>query len=114
MTGKKLETFVGKETVISGDVTLQHSLRVDGRINGKLRSKEDITIGTGASIKGDVVADIIVIDGDVHGNVYANKSVHLQTNARLDGDIHTPKIEMFEGARFNGAIRMLDEKEKNL
>lgn len=112
MAGKKLETFVGKETIITGDVTIQHSLRVDGQIKGKLRSKEDITIGTGAKITGDIIADIVIIDGDVKGNIFANKGVHLQPHASLRGDINTPKIEMIEGAKFNGEIKMLKEKEK--
>jgi len=112
MPSKKLETFVGKETIIEGDLTMQHSVRVDGKVVGKLRSKEDITIGTGAKISGDIIADIVIIDGEVLGNIFANKSVHLQNHAALRGDISTPKIEMHEGAKLNGQIKMLSEKEK--
>ncbi|MFC1726795.1 polymer-forming cytoskeletal protein [candidate division KSB1 bacterium] len=112
MASKKLETFVGKETIIKGDVTIQHSLRVDGQVRGKLRSKEDITVGTGAKISGDIIADIVIVDGDVTGNIFANKSVHLQNNASLIGDIRTPRIEMLEGAKFNGQLKMLGEEGK--
>ena len=53
---KELNTIIGKDSVINGKLSIQNSLRIDGRIVGEVLSTGSITIGSNGEVEGDIVA----------------------------------------------------------
>ena len=81
-------------------------LRINGLFTGKLDVRGSLSVGSKASVEADVTGDYVVIAGKVKGNVHATKLLTLMPTAVLLGDIHAPKLNVVEGAVFQGMCHM--------
>lgn len=85
------------------------NLKITGRFSGKLDTKGILTIGQTANVEAHIQGDNIIVAGKVKGNVTAKKMLVLMPTSFLSGDITTPKLNIVEGAVFQGRCQMLDE-----
>ncbi len=85
------------------------NLKILGRFTGKLDTKGTLTIGQSAHVDANIQGENIIIAGKIKGNVVAKKMLVLMPTAALTGDISTPKLNIVEGAVFQGRCQMLDE-----
>jgi len=82
------------------------NLRINGKFEGTLTTKGNLTIGKDADVKADIVGEHIIISGNVKGNVRASILLQLSSSAQVSGDLDTPRIAIEEGAVFNGTCTM--------
>ena len=61
-----------------------------------------LTVGESATIKGEIIADDVVINGRIVGRVRGLK-VRLTSTARVEGDIIHKTIAIESGAHFEGS-----------
>ena len=85
------------------------NLKITGRFTGKLDTKGTLTIGQSAVVEAHIQGENIIIAGRIKGNVIAKKMLVLMPSAVLSGDISTPKLNIVEGAVFQGRCQMLDD-----
>ncbi len=85
------------------------NLKIMGRFLGKLETKGTLTIGPDAYVEANIQGDNIIIAGKVKGNVIAKKMLVLMPTAILTGDISSRKLNIVEGAIFQGQCQMMDE-----
>jgi excisionase family DNA binding protein len=85
------------------------NLRINGRYTGKLDTYGTLTIGPAAQVEANIVGESVIIAGKVNGNVMAKKVLVLMPTAVLHGDISTPKLNIVEGAVFQGRCSMLED-----
>jgi excisionase family DNA binding protein len=85
------------------------NLKINGRFTGRLESRGTLTIGQTAQVEANINGENIVVAGKVKGNVIAKKMLVLMPGAVLTGDISTPKLNIVEGAIFQGRCQMLDD-----
>lgn len=89
------------------------SLKINGEFNGSLETKGTLSIGSKASVVANINGDNVVIAGKINGDVVAHKMLTLMPTAVLKGDITTPKLNIVEGAIFQGRCQMLDVTSDN-
>ncbi len=100
-------------SVLSSDLTVVGNLKttgdiqVEGVVEGDIRAHL-LTVGEGATIRGEVVADDIVINGRVIGRVRGLK-VRLTSTARVEGDIIHKTIAIESGAHFEGSVQRQED-----
>ena len=82
-------------------------LQVDGEIDGNVRGGS-LTIGDTGMVKGDIVAENVLVNGRVEGSVRARK-VQLARNAHVLGDITHQSLSVEMGAVFEGQCRYLQD-----
>ncbi|MCA9392729.1 MAG: polymer-forming cytoskeletal protein [Candidatus Omnitrophica bacterium] len=82
------------------------NLKINGEFTGSLETKGTLTIGSGGSVNANITGDNIVIAGKVNGDIVANVMLVLMPTAVLTGDIRTPKLNIVEGAIFQGNCQM--------
>lgn len=98
---------VGASIVIRGTVTASEDLTLEGRVEGTVQVPNHVvTIGPDAQIEGEIRAKGIVVLGVVKGDVLAAEKVVLGDGGELDGDIRARRVEILDGARFDGRIDM--------
>ncbi len=85
------------------------NLKITGRFEGTLEVKGTLTIGDTASVEAHINGENVVIAGKVKGDVIAKKMLVLMPTAVLSGNISTPKLNIVEGAVFQGNCRMFEE-----
>ena len=82
------------------------SLKINGQFQGSLETKGTLSVGERANVQANIHGDNIVVAGRVHGDVKASKMLTLMPTAILKGNIATPKLNIVEGAIFQGSCQM--------
>jgi excisionase family DNA binding protein len=85
------------------------NLKIYVRYTGKLDTRGTLTIGASSQIEANIMGEAVIIAGKVKGNVVAKKMLVLMPTAVLHGDISTPKLNIVEGAVFQGRCHMLED-----
>jgi cytoskeletal protein CcmA (bactofilin family) len=103
-----VDTLVGSNTKISGDLNFEGGCHVDGTVNGNVsadtESDSALSVSEDANIKGGVTVPYVVLHGIVRGDVFASKRVELGPTARVIGNVYYNLIEMAIGAEINGKL----------
>ncbi len=101
-----LNTLVGKDSMIEGNMRIKGSLRIDGYIKGEVKCSELLTIGLNGTVEGSVKARHLVLGGKVLGDVFAEERIELQNKSLVEGDITTKSLVVEAGAVFHGKSNM--------
>lgn len=108
-----IDTLIGTDTRIEGDIHFSGGLRVDGTIRGKvsepIASPSTLILSEHGGIEGAVSASKIVINGKVTGPVRAGQFIELQPKAHITGDVYYKSLEMHTGAVIEGKLVYLGE-----
>jgi len=103
---RDLSTILGRGSMLEGTLSVQHSLRVDGKLKGKISTTESLVVGKEGEIEGDAAVKNAVIGGKMMGNLTAAGKVVLEAKALFQGELKTAKLVIDEGAVFNGRCSM--------
>ncbi len=102
----KFDTLIGENTNFVGDLNAKGSIRLDGRLKGKINIEGHLFIGENAVLEADIVTSSIIISGKVTGNIQAQGLVRITSRGKLDGDIVAKTLVIDEDAFFNGNCKM--------
>ncbi len=108
---EKLESFVGSNARIKGEMTVEGTLRLDGAIEGGLNA-DCVILSEKAVVKGDIAAQKIVIGGTVEGNLRAKGLVEIQSRGKVLGGVFAQTLSVIEGGKINGKIEMEMEESQ--
>jgi cytoskeletal protein CcmA (bactofilin family) len=113
-TSAKIDTLVGKETTIEGNVVFKGGLHVDGTIKGNVIAEEGssalLILSEHGRIEGEVRVPNMVLNGTIAGDVYGSDRVELAAQSRINGNVYYNLIEMAMGAEVNGSLVHRAEK----
>lgn len=101
--------LIAKGTQITGDLTSDGDLRVDGEITGNLDTKGRLVIGASGKIEGEIRCKSSEIAGTHKGRLFVAELLSLKASSSVTGDIVTGKLSIEPGAYFSGTCTMIDE-----
>jgi cytoskeletal protein CcmA (bactofilin family) len=104
--GGNLNAFLGEGTSFKGTLTFEGTVRIDGRLEGEIFTKDTLVVGEGAQVNASIHAGVVVISGTVHGNITAERKIDIHASGRLFGNISTPSLVIEEGVVFEGSCTM--------
>lgn len=104
---KAAASLLSSDLTITGNVKTSGDIQVEGIVEGDIRAHL-LTVGESATIKGEIVADDVVVNGRVIGRVRGLK-VRLTSTARVEGDIIHKTIAIESGAHFEGSVQRQDD-----
>ncbi len=103
-----IDSLIGSNTHIVGDINFSGGLRVDGCISGNVIATEGehstIVLSEQGTIEGKIDVANVVINGTVTGPIYASGYIELQAKARVFGDVHYGSMEIKLGASVDGKL----------
>jgi cytoskeletal protein CcmA (bactofilin family) len=105
----ELNTIIGRGSVIEGALTVQSSLRVDGKVIGSLNVADSLIVGKEGEIEGEVRVKNAVIGGKVKNKIIASGKVVLEAKSVVYGEVRTSRLVIDEGAIFEGRCAMSEE-----
>lgn len=98
---------LSSDLVIKGNLKSTGDILVEGTVEGDIRA-HTMTVGEGATVKGEITADDVVVNGRVIGRVRGLK-VRLTATARVEGDIIHKTIAIESGAHFEGTVQRQED-----
>jgi cytoskeletal protein CcmA (bactofilin family) len=116
-TQNTIDTLVGADTKIEGNISFSGGLRVDGTVLGAITEPNDtpstLILSEHGRIEGSVTVAKVVINGSVTGPVRSAQFIELQTKARIIGDVYYNSLEIHTGAVIEGKLVYLGDTQNN-
>ncbi len=103
--------FLGKGTDFRGVLHFEGTIRVDGRLEGEVFTKDTLIVGESADISGNINVGTIITSGKITGTIIAAGTAHFVAPGSFTGDITTPVLNVDEGFCFNGRCDMKKDQK---
>ncbi len=97
---------IAKNTTIVGDIKSDGDFRIDGTLEGTLKTNGRVIIGVDGLIKGNVDAANADIEGKFSGQLLVSKTLTVKSTANISGDVVIGKLSVEPGASFNATCSM--------
>jgi len=105
-TVNSIPSILAKGLAITGDITSDGELQIDGIITGNIRA-EKLTVGETAHISGDIDAGEILIRGKIDGNIKA-VDISILSTGMVKGDVINSSLNIEPGAIVDGHCKHSD------
>jgi cytoskeletal protein CcmA (bactofilin family) len=102
----EVEAFTLKNASFEGKMTFEEPVRLNGKFDGEIISKDVLIIGEAAVINAEIEAGTLIVEGEVNGNVSANVKIEILSTGKLYGNIDTPALVIEAGGFFEGNCNM--------
>ena len=100
-------SIMSSDLTISGNLKTPGDLQIEGTVEGDVRAHM-LTVGESAVVRGEIMADDVIVNGRIVGRVRGLK-VRLTSTARVEGDIIHKTIAIESGAHFEGSVQRQDD-----
>jgi cytoskeletal protein CcmA (bactofilin family) len=109
----EIETVLGPNTSIQGDIRSSGGVRIDGDFGGILDIAGNLVIGENAKVVADITANNVQVQGTVQGDITAKRLEILDTG-KLWGDIAVDSFVLDDGGFYHGQSKMQSDTEPPL
>lgn len=105
--GRSVPSVLSADLSVTGDIKTEGDVQIEGQVQGDIRAHQ-LTVGETATVRGEILADEVIVHGRVIGRVRGVK-VRLTSTARVEGDIVHKTIAIESGAHFEGSVQRADD-----
>ncbi len=98
--------IIGKGTKIIGDFISQGDFRIDGTLEGTLKTDGRVIIGKDGFIKGNIECANADVEGKFSGDFFVSNTLTAKTTANIAGNVNVGQICTEPGATFNATCNM--------
>lgn len=99
-------TLLAKGVLLRGEMRVEGTVRIDGRLEGDLQTTGTVIIGEDGVVQGTINAGTIINSGKIKATVTATERLQLLKTGILVGEVHAPAFSMEDGAKFQGLSNM--------
>lgn len=100
-------------TKLKGNVTSNGYFRIDGEIEGNVKTPSKVVIGKTGVVIGTLSCENADIEGKVKGILDIEGTLSLKSTANIEGEVVTGKLAVEPGATFNATCLMKGSKKVN-
>ena len=97
---------IEKNTKIKGDIISEADFRIDGKLDGNVKTSGKVVIGKGGYIHGKVECVNADIEGNFNGELLVSDLLSLKASAVIEGTVSVTKLSVEPGATFNASCTM--------
>lgn len=102
---RRVVAWIGASIVVKGNLTSSEDITIAGEVEGDVTVREHtLVIAPHARIRGNIVAQTVVVQGQVMGTIRAERKVEIGETGSVDGDIRAPRMVVAEGAALHGQL----------
>ena len=110
--------IIAKNTSLVGDLKSDGDFRVDGKIEGTIKTTGRVVIGQEGIVTGTIDCSHADIEGTFSGKLLVDQILSLKSTANISGDVVLGKLSVEPGATFNatcamkGAVKVMQNGEQ--
>lgn len=101
-------------TKIKGDIIADADFRIDGILEGTVKTKGKVVIGKSGFINGKVFCQNADVEGKFSGELNVTNVLTLKSSANIEGSVTVGKLSVEPGANFNATCDMKGAGVKEL
>lgn len=109
----RIDSLIGAETRIEGNLSFSGGLRIDGEVNGNIVAvpgkPSTLVLSELGRVNGEISATHLMLNGVVDGPVRAVEYLELQSKAKITGNVHYKSLEIQLGATVEGRLIHLSD-----
>lgn len=106
----ELKAYLSDGTEFKGLLTFSGTVRIDGKYEGEVITKDILIVGETAQVQAEVNVGHVVVKGKLIGNVNATQKIEIATSGQIVGNIRTPSLLMAEGGILEGQCEMIKKE----
>ena len=97
---------IEKNTKIKGEIVSEADFRIDGKLDGNVKTSGKVVIGKDGYIHGKVECVNADIEGSFNGELLVSDLLSLKSSAVIEGTVSVTKLAVEPGATFNASCTM--------
>ena len=105
-SSEDLNGFMDQGTEFLGELRFRDTMRIDGRLKGKIVSDNTLIIGESGQVEAEIDCGVVSIRGTVSGRVHGRQRIELLAGAKVQATLISPKLVIEDGAFFQGDCEM--------
>ena len=98
--------IIGKNSSFTGDITSEGDFRVDGKVEGNVKTSGRVVIGQEGTVEGTIDCSNADIEGSFSGTLTVDQLLSLKSTASISGEVVLGKLSVEPGATFNASCTM--------
>ncbi len=98
--------IIGKGTTFVGDIKSEGDFRIDGKVEGTIKTSGRVVIGQEGIIDGTIECTNADVEGRFSGNLNVDQLLSLKSTAHISGEVILGKLSVEPGATFNASCTM--------
>ena len=110
-SANKINSILGPEVDVDGDVKVVGSILIYGKVNGNVTASGTVRTAKSSHIKGNIESQDCFISGKVDGDIKVLGKTTLEKNCILNGNLVTAIVVIEEGATFEGICNMVKSND---
>ncbi len=112
------QNIIAQDTKIIGDIVSKGPFRIDGQVEGNIKTQEKIVVGKSGFVNGTIEGGNADFEGSFSGKLKLSGTLSLKSTAYIQGEVEVAKLAVEPGATFNavcnmkGAVKELNKGEQ--
>jgi cytoskeletal protein CcmA (bactofilin family) len=106
LVAEGLNGFMDEGTEFLGELRFKDTLRIDGRLKGKIVSDNTLIVGESGHVEAEIDCGVVSIRGTVTGRVHGRQRIELLAGSKVLATLVSPKLVIEDGAFFQGDCEM--------
>ncbi len=102
----KNQNKISEGTKIVGDIISKGGFRIEGVVEGNVKTDGRVVVGESGRIKGTLVCDNADFEGEFSGKLDVAGTLTLKSTAKIEGEVLIGKLAVEPGASFNATCNM--------
>jgi len=103
---------IESSTSIKGDIVSEGDFRIDGTLEGSIKTNGKIVIGKEGLVNGGLSCNNADVEGKIKGNLFVSDTLNLRSTCHIEGEVLIGKLIVESGANFNASCSMNKEDKK--
>lgn len=102
----KNQNKISEGTKIIGDIISKGGFRIEGEVQGNIKTDGRVVVGESGKINGTLECDTAEFEGEFSGKLDISGTLTLKSTAKIEGDVLIGKLAVEPGATFNATCSM--------
>ncbi|MBI9109070.1 MAG: polymer-forming cytoskeletal protein [Spirochaetales bacterium] len=107
----KVETTLQQGTMLDGVLRFGKPLKISGVFVGEIESETLLIVDSGAEVRANVNARVVIISGRVTGNITATDRIEILSGGCVKGNLKAARVKIADNVEFEGRCRMIKDPE---
>ncbi len=99
--GASSQNIIAQGTKMAGDFNSEGDFRIDGIVEGNIKTSGKVVVGKAGFIKGTLQGTDAYFEGKFSGKLALSGTLTLKTSAFIEGEVVVGKLAVEPGATFN-------------